>query len=131
VKKSSILGYKENLTWTAKPGIFEKAKDLRKFMTEPEKILWKYLRNNKLNSLKFRRQHPLDIFIADFYCHEKKLIIEMDGGIHDTKLQKEYDDGRTFELEEKGFKILRFRNEEVINNIEEVLSRIINDAVDN
>ena len=95
-------------------------------MTEAEEILWKRLRNNKLEELKFRRQHPLDIFIADFYCHQKKLIIELDGGIHDNLEQKEYDEGRTFELEEKGFKILRFRNEEVINNIEDVLSRIKN-----
>jgi len=95
-------------------------------MTEAEEILWKHLRNNKLNGLKFRRQHPLDIFIADFYCHQRKLIIELDGDIHDTLEQKEYDDGRTFELEEKGFTILRFRNEEVINDIENVLYKILN-----
>ena len=64
-------------------------------------------------------------FIADFYCHEKKLVIELDGEIHDKKEQMEYDDGRSFELEEKGFKILRFRNEEVINDIQSVLKRII------
>lgn len=57
-------------------------------MTEAEDILWKHLRNKKLNGLKFRRQHPLDIFIADFYCHEKKLVIELDGGIHDILEQK-------------------------------------------
>ena len=126
MKNSSIPDYKDNLTWAAKPDIFLKAKDLRKSMTEAEEILWKHLRNNKLDGLKFRRQHPLDIFIADFYCHQKKLIIELDGEIHDNLEQKEYDEGRTFELEEKGFKILRFRNEEVINDIEDVLSRIKN-----
>lgn len=126
MKKSSITYYKANLTWAAKPDIFKKAKELRKSVTEAEEILWKHLRNNKLNGLKFRRQHPLDIFIADFYCHQKKLIIELDGGIHDTIEQKEYDDGRTFELEEKGFKILRFRNKEVINDLGNVLKRIIN-----
>jgi very-short-patch-repair endonuclease len=124
MKKYSIQDYKDNLTWAAKPDIFSKAKELRKSMTVAEEILWKHLRNNKLNGLKFRRQHPLDIFIADFYCHNKRLIIELDGGIHDTPEQKEYDEGRTFELEEKGFKILRFKNEEVINNIENVLFRI-------
>ena len=117
--------YKDNLSWAAKPDIFKKAKILRKDMTVTEEILWKRLSNRKLNGLKFRRQHPLDIFIADFYCHEKKLIVELDGGIHDTTEQMEYDDGRTFELEEKGFKILRFRNEEVLNEIEQVLKKII------
>jgi very-short-patch-repair endonuclease len=118
--------YKDNLTWAAKPDIFQKAKELRISMTEAEEILWKHLRNNKLDGLKFRRQHPLDILIADFYCHQERLIIELDGGIHDTLEQKEHDEGRTFELEEKGFKILRFRNEEVINNLEDVISRIRN-----
>lgn len=124
MKNSSIHEYKDNLTWAAKPDIFRKAKELRKSMTVAEEILWKHLRNNKLNGLKFRRQHPLDIFIADFYCHNVRLIIELDGGIHDTPEQKEYDEGRTFELEEKGFKILRLKNEEVIKNIENVLFRI-------
>ena len=125
MKKSIIHPYKANLTWSAKPSIFDNAKDLRKSMTEAEKILWKQLRNNKLNGLKFRRQHPLDIFIADFYCHRKKLIIELDGGIHDSPEQKEYDEGRTFELEEKGFKILRFRNEDIINDLGSVLEIIL------
>ncbi len=117
--------YKDNLTWAAKPDIFAKAKDLRNDMTETERIMWRRLRGRKLNGLKFRRQHPIDIFIADFYCHEKKLIVELDGGIHDTNEQKDYDDGRSFELEEKGFKILRFRNEEVTNGIDQVLIKII------
>ena len=117
--------YKDNLSLAAKPDIFKKAKELKKSMTESEQILWKRLRNNQLNGTKFRRQHPLDIFIADFYCHERKLIIELDGGIHDSIEQQEYDDGRSFELEEKGFKILRFRNEEVLNNIDKVINKII------
>jgi very-short-patch-repair endonuclease len=125
VKKSSILPYKANLTWAAKPDIFWNAKELRKSMTEAEDILWKHLRNKKLNGLKFRRQHPLDIFIADFYCHEKKLVIELDGGIHDILEQKEYDEGRTSELEGKGFKVIRFRNEEIMNDLEDVLNRIL------
>lgn len=70
-------------------------------MTQAEEILWKHLRNKKLNGMKFRRQHPLDMFIADFYCHEKKLIIELDGGIHETPEQQEYDEGRTFLLQDK------------------------------
>lgn len=94
-------------------------------MTEAEDILWKHLRNKKLNGLKFRRQHSLDIFIADFCCHEKKLVIELDGGIHDILEQKEYDEGRTSELEGKGFKVIRFRNEEIMNDLEDVLNRIL------
>jgi very-short-patch-repair endonuclease len=117
--------YRDNLTYAAKPDIFKKASLLRQEMTSAEKVLWKCLRNRKLNGLKFRRQHPLDIFIADFYCHEKKLIIELDGGIHDTLEQKEYDEGRSFELKEKGFQILRFKNKEVLNNIEDVVQTII------
>ena len=126
MKDSSIPDYKDNLTWAAKPDIFTKAKELRKSMTIAEAILWKHLRNNQLNGLKFRRQHPLDIFIADFYCHQERLVVELDGGIHDESDQREYDEGRTFELKGKGYKILRFRNEEVINDIEDVLSRIKN-----
>lgn len=124
MKKYLIPDHKDNLTWAAKPDIFNKARELRKSMTPAEKILWKYLKNNKLGGFKFRRQHPLDIFIADFYCYQKKLIIELDGGVHDTVERMEYDDGRTFELEEKGFRVLRFRNEEIITNIEYVLSKI-------
>ena len=120
-----MIPYKINLTWDAKPGIFENAKVLRRSMTSAEEILWRHLRNKQLKGFKFRRQHPVNIFIADFYCHEKKLIIELDGGIHDLPEQHEYDDSRTFLLEEKGFKILRFRNEEVENELEEVLNRIL------
>jgi very-short-patch-repair endonuclease len=58
------------------------AAELRKNMTDAEKVLWQQLRNRKLGDLKFRRQHPVGIFILDFYCHEKKLAIEVDGGIH-------------------------------------------------
>jgi very-short-patch-repair endonuclease len=65
----------------------------------------------------------LDIFIADFYCHQKKLIIELDGGIHDIPEQMVYDEGRTAELEEKGFRFLRFRNDEVLNDIKRVLEK--------
>ena len=116
--------YRDNLFFGAKPGIFKKASILKKSMTEAEIILWKNLRNRKLCGLKFRRQHPIDIFIADFYCHEKKLIIEVDGGIHENEAQKEYDEGRTYELVEKGYKIIRFRNEEIMVNIDYVLNSI-------
>ncbi len=124
MKRSSIRSYKENLTWAAKPEIFSNAKELRKTMTPAEEVLWEQLRNNKLFGAKFRRQHPLDIFIADFYCHSKKLIIEIDGGYHDIPEQKQYDEGRTFLLEEKGFRILRFKNEDIFNDLDNVLFEI-------
>ena len=117
--------FKENLTWAAKPKIFSQARMLRKEMTKAETHLWKRLRGKKLKGMKFRRQHPIDIFIADFYCHERKLIIELDGDYHDSMEQKEYDEGRSYELREKGFTILRFRNEAVINDIEKVLGIIL------
>jgi len=123
--KKTTSPYVDNLSWIAKPGIFEKAKELRKAMTSAEEILWKHLRNKKLNGLKFRRQHPIFIFIADFYCHQKKLIIELDGEIHDDPEQIEHDENRTADLEGKGFTILRFRNEELISDLETVLERII------
>ena len=116
--------YIDNLTHAANPETFKKAHILRQSLTKAEKVLWKHIRNRKLQGFKFRRQHPIDIFIADFYCHEKKLIIELDGGIHDSLEQYEYDIGRTFELEDKGYKILRFSNEEVINNVEGVMEKI-------
>ena len=61
------------------------AAEMRKNMTYAEKVLWQQLRNRKLDDLKFRRQHPVAIFILDFYCHEKKLAIEVDGGIHNNE----------------------------------------------
>lgn len=97
------------------------AAELRKNMTYAEKVLWQQLRNRKLNNLKFRRQHPVDIFILDFYCHEKRLAVEVDGGIHKSPEQKEWDENRTFVLNEFGIRVLRFSNDEVIDSIGKVL----------
>jgi very-short-patch-repair endonuclease len=72
--------------------------------------------------LRFRRQHPIDIFIVDFYCHEARLVVEIDGAIH--KNQYEYDDGRAAEIEKFGIEIIRFTNEEVENNIGHVIKKI-------
>lgn len=87
-----------NMFYGAGSNIFEKATQLRKNMTSAEKMLWERLKNKQVLNYKFRRQHPLANFIADFYCHKAKLIIEVDGGIHETAEQKEYDLGRTNEL---------------------------------
>lgn len=105
----------------AKRSIFQNAEVLRKDMTIAEKKLWERLNKSQLG-VRFKAQHPIDIFIADFYCHKFKLVVEIDGGIHET--QKEYDEGRTAELEIWGLTIIRFCNEEVMNDIEKVLERI-------
>lgn len=93
-------------------------------MTPAEKVLWNFLKNKSLEGFKFRRQHPIDKYIVDFYCHQKKLVIEVDGSIHDQLNQKEYDSGRTSVLEEFGLKVIRFRNEEVLDNFQSVIGRI-------
>ncbi len=99
-----------SMFYGAKPPIFEKAKMLRSTMTRAEKLLWDKLRNKQLTGFKFRTQHPMDIFIADFYCHQLMLVIEVDGGVHNTREQQEYDEGRTAELEAYGIKVIRFTN---------------------
>ena len=108
----------------ASPTTKSQAAELRKNMTYAEKILWHRLRNRQINDLKFRRQHPVDIFILDFYCHERRLAIEVDGGIHNQEAQKEWDENRTYELTEFGIKVLRFTNEDVINDTEKVINSI-------
>ncbi|MGE5944928.1 MAG: DUF559 domain-containing protein [Flavobacteriales bacterium] len=109
---------------TARPSTYNLIKELqsenKKHSTQSEAILWECLRNKKLNH-KFRRQHIIDEFIADFVCLEKNLIIEVDGGYHHTIEQKEADDLRTQILNEIGFKIIRFTNEQVIGDIDNVL----------
>ncbi len=105
--------------------VFANARGLRKSMTDAEALLWEKLRNKKLMGYKFRRQHPIAGFIADFYCHEAKLIIELDGSIHHLSEHQEYDEGRTIELEDSGLKVVRFTNDEVINNTQEVLNQIV------
>jgi very-short-patch-repair endonuclease len=97
--------------------------ELRKRETSTEKKLWFYLRNNKLEA-KFKRQHSVGGYILDFYCAEKKLIIELDGEIHNTKEAKEYDEVRDKFFIELDYKVLRFLNIEVEENIEKVLEKI-------
>ena len=91
-------------------------------MTPAETALWERLKNKQLYGLKFRRQHPLHHFILDFYCHAHKLVIEVDGGIHQQ--QSDYDEARTEWLTQRDFKVIRFTNEEVLKNIEAVLQTI-------
>jgi very-short-patch-repair endonuclease len=112
------------------PIVLEYARNNRKEATQPESFLWDILRNRKLNGLKFRRQHPVkDQFILDFYCAEYRLALEIDGGYHLTQDQKEYDDGRTYELNELGLTVLRFTNEEVLYETERVLQEILDSTL--
>ena len=104
--------------------IFSFARENRKNPTPAEDLLWRNLKDRKLANKKFRRQHPIDKFIADFYCHECKLIIEIDGEYHNDSEQQEYDMGRVYELSELEVKVIRFTNEEVLKEMEVVLAKI-------
>ncbi len=101
----------------------ERAKKLRREMTPAEKILWKELRTNKLHGLHFRRQQIIDSYIADFYCHQHALIVEVDGCIHE--LREEYDGDREEYLVARGFRVLRFTNDDVKSDLAMVLNKIL------
>lgn len=114
----------------ASPEIIARARELRNRTTLCEKILWQKLRKKRLNRFIFRRQHPISQFIVVFYCHGLRLIIEVDGSVHDSEEQKERDLNRTAELENLGLTVIRFRNEEILKN-ERKVSKKISDAVKN
>jgi very-short-patch-repair endonuclease len=114
-----------DMFYGAGPQLFENAKRLRDNMTGAEQLLWGALQNNKVSGFRFKPQHPISYFVADFYCHAARLIIELDGAFHDAVDQSEYDANRTYMLEELGLRVIRFRNEEVVSDINNVLARII------
>ena len=114
---------KEGMFNEANPLVFELAKELRRNQTNAEVILWGYLKTG-MNGLKFRRQHPIGIYIADFYCHKIKLIIEIDGSIHNAEATKEYDRKRETDLINWGYVIIRFSNNEISRELEKVLITI-------
>jgi len=101
----------------------ERAKELRKNATPQEQKLWNLLKK-KYKNLKFKRQQPIGQYIADFICREKWLIIELDGGQHNEDKNIAYDEKRTKYLESKGFKVIRFWNNDIDNNIEGVFEVI-------
>jgi len=103
---------------------FKLAKRLRKKITKAEKLLWHELRRNNLKGYYFRRQHPIAWYIADFYCHKAKLVIELDGEAHDTEEMKEHDEKRNGIMEDFDIIVLRFKNEEVFGNVDEVVEKI-------
>ena len=115
---------------TRRTTITDLARELRKNPTNAEKVFWEYVRKRRLEGLRFLRQFPiiheerdekLYFYIADFYCSEKKLIIELDGPVHD--FQKEADYNRDFVLEKMGLKVLRIKNDE-LQDIDLVFERI-------
>lgn len=98
------------------------AKQLRQQPTVAEVMIWTHIKSKKVNGHKFRRQYPLYTFIVDFYCHELKLIIEIDGKIHDTQRNRDLERDRFLWL--RGYTTLRFSNEEVFNNLEHVIKML-------
>jgi very-short-patch-repair endonuclease len=118
------LKSQENFYYGASQELIDRARGLRHNMTDAERVLWNILRRKQLNGYRFRRQHPIARFIVDFLCFKAKLIIELDGGVHQNPEQKEYDENRTHDLEELGFRVVRFQNEEVLFSPQEVINTI-------
>ncbi len=121
--KTGSLGDPEETTvlskWHYLKGM---VRQLRKFQTPAESALWETLRNRRFNGLKFRRQHAIDDYIVDFVCLELRLVVEVDGNIHD--FQPEYDQLRTDYLALFGFEVVRFENSDVLNRLESVLEKL-------
>jgi very-short-patch-repair endonuclease len=117
---------RKEMYYGASDTTMDHARALRHKTTNAEDILWEELRNRKLGGFKFRRQHAIGRFIADFYCHEAGLVIELDGNIHEIPDKKEYDKGRTTEMQDNHLTVLRFYNEEILTNKPCVLLEILN-----
>ncbi|MEJ5308611.1 MAG: endonuclease domain-containing protein [Anaerolineae bacterium] len=106
------------------PTTLSRARELRRASTSAERKLWSALRGKQLLGLKFRRQHPLPPYIVDFYCHEKRLVVELDGGQHNEVARTAYDLERTAWLQAQGLRVIRFWNHEVETNLTGVLDAI-------
>ncbi|WP_319589885.1 endonuclease domain-containing protein [uncultured Draconibacterium sp.] len=100
----------------------KKARQLRSRMTPSEVIIWEKLKNKQICGVRFRRQHPIEIFIVDFYCHAAKLVVEIDGKIH--LATKDYDNERTKEINKYNILILRYTNDEISNNLNKIIKEI-------
>ena len=115
---------KQPYYYGASDKIFDRALNLRKDSTKAEKLLWKILRNRQVFNLKFRRQHPMIRYVADFYCEELKLVIELDGDIHELEEIKHNDIERQKNIEEFNITVLRFTNEDIFSNPDVVVTAI-------
>ena len=112
-----------NMFYGASHAIFQRAQELRSTMTTAEEILWNVLGINNWK-LKFRRQHPVANYVVDFYCHRIKLVIELDGAIHEVEEVKRHDTHRERHLKEFGLTVLRFKNVDVLNDTNGVLRTV-------
>ena len=108
----------------AKAELFTLAWQMRKNPTEAERVLWKILRKFRHSGFLFRRQHPIEFYIADFYCHNLRLVIEVDGEIHTEKETQNHDEGRTGELERYRIKVIRFTNNQILHENNTVVEKI-------
>ncbi len=111
-------------TWEVSSKLRSNARALRKNSTDAERILWSELRDHRLNGASFRRQVPIESYIADFLCHAARLVIELDGGQHFSDESEQADAARSAVIEVKGFKVLRFSNHDVMTNRAGVLEII-------
>ncbi|MGF1602071.1 MAG: endonuclease domain-containing protein [Thermosynechococcaceae cyanobacterium] len=114
---------KPNRIRSISPAVVAVARRLRLQLTPAEQVLWEALRKRQLGGLKFLCQHPIEAFIVDFHCPQCRLAIELDGGVHDQQI--EYDLARTERLHRLGYRVVRFRNQEVMTNLEDVLLQIL------
>ncbi len=111
-------------TWKVPPRLRTNARALRRNSTDAERILWSELRDHRLSGAGFRRQVPIDNYIADFMCHAAKLVIELDGGQHFSDRGEQADAARSAVIEAQGFQVLRFSNLDVMTNRVGVLETI-------
>jgi very-short-patch-repair endonuclease len=111
-------------TWKVSSKLRANARALRRTSTDAERILWSELRDHRLNGASFRRQVPIENYIADFVCHAAKLVIELDGGQHFSDQAEQADAARSAVIEARGFKVLRFNNHDVMKNGAGVLETI-------
>ena len=105
-------------------GLTEHARKLRIVQTAAEAKLWSLLRNKQIRGFKFRRQHQVGGYIADFYCHEAQLVVECDGSVHNTNEQWHHDQRRDAYMTSNGIRVLRFTNEEILGDPDRVLAAI-------
>ena len=106
-------------------GLKELARELRKDQTSAEALLWDLLRNRQLLGIKFRRQHQFGEYIADFYCREAHLVVECDGSVHDQNEAWHHDQNRDAYMISQGLRVLRFTNQQILDDVERVLDEIV------
>ena len=118
------MAVQESPTWKVSSKLRSNARALRKNSTDAERILWSALRDHRLNGAGFRRQVPIENYVADFVCHAARLVVELDGGQHFSNRAEQADARRSAVIEAKGFQVLRFSNHDVTTNRTGVLETI-------